>query len=106
MQYNSVYITARNEEEARNIGRKLVEEKLAACANIHPIISIYRWQNQVVEDKEAALILKTRADLIDQLIRRVKEMHSYKVPCIVAWPIEKGNSDYLAWIEDSTRLID
>ena len=103
MRFNSIYITTEDEDEARRIGRTLVEEKLAACVNIHPICSIYRWQGEIQEEGETALLVKTRAELADEVIRRVKELHSYEVPCIVSLPIEKGYLDYLKWIEESTK---
>ncbi len=103
MQYCLVYITTENNEEARRIGKVLVEEKLAACVNIHPIESVYRWKGNIEEDIEAAMLAKTRAGLVDEVIKRVKELHSYEVPCIISISIEKGNHDYLKWIEESTR---
>jgi len=97
-----VYITAGDEAEARKIGRTLVEEKLAACVNILPIQSIYRWQGVIEEEGEMAMLVKTRAELADRVIERVKELHSYEVPDIVSLPIEKGNPDYLQWLGEST----
>jgi periplasmic divalent cation tolerance protein len=103
MEYRSLYITASDEKEARQIGRILIEEKLAACANIFPIQSIYRWKGSIEESGESAIIAKTRAELVDRVITRVKQIHSYEVPCIVSWIIEKGNPDYLDWIQESTE---
>ena len=103
MQYCSIYITTGDEAEARKIGRTLVEERLAACINILPIQSIYRWQGDIEEEGEAVMFVKTKAELADEVIARVQELHSYDVPCIVVLPIEKGNPDYLKWIEESTR---
>ncbi len=103
MEHRSVYITAGDEPEARRIGQALVCEKLAACVNYFPINSIYWWEGKVEEAGEIAVIAKTRADLVDSLIQRVKELHSYAVPCVVSWIIEKGNPDYLAWIDSSTE---
>jgi len=103
MQYCFIYITTGDETEARKIGRTLVEERLAACVNIHPIQSIYRWEGNIEEQAEMALFIKTKAGLADEIIERVKELHSYEVPCIVSLPIEKGYPDYLKWIEDSTK---
>ena len=103
MKYCSVYVIAASEDEARKIGRALVEEKLAACANILPVKSIYRWQGKIEEAAEAAMFLKTRSDLVDKVIERVKALHSYEVPCVVSLPIEKGNPDYLKWIGESTK---
>ena len=103
MQYHSIYITTKDKVEARKIGKTLVQEKLAACINIHPIESIYRWEGDIQEEIEAAMLVKTRAGLVDEVIKRVKELHSYEVPCIVSFPINKGCPDYLKWIEESTR---
>ena len=85
------------------ISRTLVEEKLAACANILQVKSVYRWHGKVEETGEAAMFLKTRSELVDRLIERVKQLHSYEIPCILSFPIEKGNPDYLQWIEESTK---
>ena len=103
MPYYSVYITTKDEEEAKKIGKTLVEERLAACINIHPIKSIFWWEGKIVEDSEAAMFVKTKAELVDEVIRRVKELHSYEVPCIVSLPIEKGHPEYLKWIDQSTK---
>jgi periplasmic divalent cation tolerance protein len=96
-------MTAETRDEAQAIGRALVEERLVACANIlGPMDSIYWWDGAVKSETEVAFIVKTRATLVDQVVGRVTEMHSYDCPCIVALPIEGGNPDYLAWIEAQT----
>jgi len=103
MQYCSIYITTGDEAEARKIGKALVEEKLAACVNFHPIQSIYRWEGKIEEEGEIAVLVKTRAELVDRVIERVKELHSYEVPDIISLPIEKGYPAYLQWVEESTQ---
>ena len=103
MGYYSIYIIAKDEEEAKRIGKTLIKEKLAACVNIHPIKSIYRWEGQIQEEDEVAMFVKTKSELANKVIKRVKELHSYEVPCIVCLPIEKGYPDYLKWIEESTK---
>jgi periplasmic divalent cation tolerance protein len=102
-QYCLVYITTKDEEEARRIGEALVSKRLVACANLHPIRSIFRWQGKVSHEAEVALLVKTRAELVDEVISRVKELHSYEVPCVVALPVDKGNPDFLEWISQSTK---
>ena len=98
-----VYMTAADEDEARRIGRALVEEKLAACVNVIPgMRSIYRWRGEVHDDREVVVIAKTREALVEALVARVKELHSYDCPCVVALPIVAGNPDFLAWIEAET----
>ena len=102
-QYRLVYITAKDEEEANRIGKALVGGKLAACVNIHPIRSIFRWQGEISQEDEVAILAKTRAELVDEVMSRVKELHSYEVPCITVLPLEKGNPDFLEWISQSTK---
>ena len=95
-----VYTTAGSVEEAERIGRALVSERLAACANILPgMRSIYWWQGKVEDANETVLVLKTAAKNLDALTQRVKQLHTYEVPCVVALPIEGGNADYLGWIK-------
>lgn len=102
MEFCSIYITAGSEEEAAGIGRTLIEERLAACVNILPARSMYRWEGKVEDEAEVVAFIKTRASLAEKVIERVKLLHSYEVPCIVVLPIKQGNPDYLQWIEEST----
>lgn len=98
-----VYVTASSREEALTIGRTVVGERLAACANVLGAIrSIYWWEGQMSEDDEALLILKTTEGQLRALIERIRALHSYTTPCVTAWPIAVGNPDYLAWIEAET----
>ncbi len=98
-----IYVTAANPEQAKAIGEALVAERLAACANIlAPMASIYRWQGKIQHDTEAVLIAKTRADLVEQVIARVRALHTYTVPCIVSLAIDAGNPDFLDWIANET----
>jgi periplasmic divalent cation tolerance protein len=98
-----VFVTAANEESAAAIGRSVVEERLAACANlVGPIRSIYRWQGAVEDAPEYLLLIKTQASRYRALEARVKELHPYEVPEIVAIDIEKGWSPYLNWVHEST----
>jgi periplasmic divalent cation tolerance protein len=98
-----VFVTAPSEEEAAGIARTLVEERLAACVNIvRGIRSIYSWEGRVEDDTEMLLIVKTRAALFDRLATRVKELHSYTVPEVIAVPLVKGLKDYTDWIGEVT----
>ena len=97
------YVTAGSRDEALSIGRAVVQERLAACANVlDGMTSIYWWQGALEQAGEAALILKTRAELVERLTARIKELHSYECPCVVALPIVAGNPAYLAWIAAET----
>ncbi len=102
-----LYVTAGDAEEAARIGRTLVEEKLVACVNVlGQIRSIYRWQDEVQDDGEVALLAKTRASLVAQVSERIKALHSYDVPCVVALPIVDGNAAFLDWIAGETESAD
>lgn len=99
-----VYVTISNKQEAERVARKVVAERIAACANLlGPIRSIYRWKGNVEEGDEWALLLKTRAARLPHLIARVRSLHSYEVPCIVAIPIVGGHRPFLQWIAAETR---
>ncbi len=102
MEFCSIYVTAGSEEEAARIGKTLIEERLAACANIVPVRSIYRWEDAIEDEKEVAMFIKTRSSFSEKVIERVKSLHSYDVPCIIVLPIQRGNPEYLQWIEEST----
>lgn len=103
MNYIFAYITAGSKEEACAIGRTLVEEKLAGCVNIlDGMTSIYRWNNEIEEAEETVLIAKTRESLFERLVERVRELHSYDVPCIVELSVGRGNRDYLEWLKRET----
>ena len=102
-EYVLIYITAPDIDCARRIGRALVEERLAACANLVPgMQSIYWWNGAIEEANEVVVIAKTRAELTDALTKRVESLHPYACPCIVAIPIVAGSSPFLKWIGDET----
>ena len=101
--FSIIYITAGSREEAKDIGRKLVEERLAACANIFPIASIYRWKDNVEEADEFGIFVKTKTEKVKEIEQRVKELHSYEVPCVVSFRMYEGSEDYLRWIEESVE---
>jgi len=98
-----VLVTAGDAGEAARIGRTLVEERLAACANVvGPIRSVYRWQGAVEEVAEHLLLVKARADDVPALEARVRALHSYQVPEVLALPVAAGSAAYLAWLAQST----
>lgn len=98
------FVTASSSEEAGKLAGALVEERLAACVNIIPEIrSLYRWEGKLCDDNESLLVIKTSRERIEQLIERVRELHSYTVPEVIAMPIHAGNADYLKWVHNETR---
>ncbi|NOY52715.1 MAG: divalent-cation tolerance protein CutA [Deltaproteobacteria bacterium] len=98
-----ILITASSKEEARTLARDLVETRLAACANLLPgVQSLFHWNGKVEEAEEVLLILKSRAELFERIEARVRKLHSYEVPEIIALPILNGSAPYLAWIDAET----
>lgn len=78
--YKLIYITTANKKEAQKIAKASVKEKLAACVNIFPIESIYRWKGKIKKEKEIGIFVKTKTKLVNEAIKRVKELHSYEIP--------------------------
>jgi periplasmic divalent cation tolerance protein len=104
MQTVFVYMTTGSIEEAQAIGSSLVKERLAACVNIiDQMTSIFDWEGKIDSAKETILIAKTTAERFDDLEKRVIELHSYDLPCIVALPVEKGHEPFLSWIDTSVK---
>lgn len=98
-----VFITTASAEEGARLGRALLDERLAACVNALPVQSAYWWRGQVEEAGETLLIVKTVERHLEALTARVRALHSYAVPEVIALPIAGGNADYLRWIEESVR---
>jgi periplasmic divalent cation tolerance protein len=99
-----VFITASDEDEAAKIAKALVESRLAGCVNIiKDIRSIYSWQGKIENEKEVLMIVKTQKALFNSLMKKVKELHSYTVPEIIALPIITGSEDYLKWLKEVTE---
>jgi periplasmic divalent cation tolerance protein len=102
-----VLVTLGSEEAADALATTLVEERLAACGNIVPgVRSIYRWQGAVQRDTEVLLLLKTVSARVPALSARIRELHSYDVPEVLALPVLGGLQAYLEWIEESTNLAE
>jgi periplasmic divalent cation tolerance protein len=100
---NLIYVTTKDEKEAISIGEIVVKERLAACANvISDMKSIYWWEGNLEKDNESILILKTINENVDNLIDKIKKIHSYDNPCIIAIPISNVSDSYLEWIKKET----
>ncbi len=100
----SVYATFGSEEEARRVARTVVEERLAACANIlAPCHSVYRWQGKIEEASEVPALFKTRSNAASTLLARIAELHSYDVPAAMVWPIADALPGYRQWVCDETQ---
>jgi periplasmic divalent cation tolerance protein len=96
-----ILVTMGNEKEAIMMAKKLIEENLAACVNLLPITSIYRWQEKICQDSEWQLIIKTDLRLFLALENRIKELHSYEISEIIALPIINASESYLNWIKEN-----
>ena len=96
------YITSPNRKEAERIAKKLLNKKLIACANvINNVNSYFVWKNKVQNSKEIIICGKTTSKNQTKIIKAVKSIHSYSVPCIIFFDIKNGNKDFLKWIEQS-----
>jgi periplasmic divalent cation tolerance protein len=104
-EYITVLVTASSQSEAEEIGGKLVAGRLVACVNILPgILSIFRWKGEVQHEREVLLVMKSRSDLFPRIEERVRELHSYDVPEILALPVLAGSEPYLAWLAQETDV--
>lgn len=92
-----VYIVAGNMENASQIARELVSRRLAACVNMFPVSSVYRWKEEIEEDNEIAIFVKTNSSRFDEITKLVKALHTYEMPAIEFWEIE-GEKEYLDWV--------
>ena len=101
-----VYCTCPDRVVAERIAEAVVDERLAACVNLIPgLTSIYRWEDQMQHDVELLLIIKTRSAVYPQLEARLRELHPYQVPEIIALPIQAGSAAYLNWIAGNTGIL-
>ena len=101
----SVFVTAPYKEMAIRLARRVVEERIAACGNVIPhVTSVYEWNEEIKEDEEVLLILKTSGSRVASLITRLAELHSYETPEILVLPVEGGSEAYLTWVSECTSV--
>jgi len=99
-----IFITTGTDEEAHKVAEALLKNRHAACVNIVPrISSLFWWQDKLDSAQESLLIVKSKASLLSEIVRLVKEVHSYDVPEVIALPIIGGNPDYLEWISKEVK---
>ena len=96
----SVYVTCSSMAEAKKIVQHLLDNKLIACANMFPIESMFRWKGKLVDEREVAMLCKAKKENFSRIESAVKKLHSYDVPCIVAFDWVDSNKDYAAWVKD------
>lgn len=98
---NFIYITTEDKEEAKRVASPLIEEGLAACANIIPgMNSVFYWEGEVQSEEECILIVKTEESMNEKVMDRVRQLHSYDTPCILVLPVKDGNEDFVSWVQD------
>ncbi|XP_006860426.1 PREDICTED: protein CutA isoform X1 [Chrysochloris asiatica] len=103
---SAAFVTCPNEKVAKEIARAVVEKRLAACVNLIPqITSIYEWKGKIEEDSEVLMMIKTQSSLVPALTEFVRSVHPYEVAEVIALPVEQGNSPYLHWVRQVTKLI-
>lgn len=100
--FSLIYITGPTRKEAEKIANVFIEEKLATCVNIFPVESIYKWRGKIEKTKEFGMLVKTKTKLTKEIIKKVKEIHPYKTPCLISLLIESGNQEFLNWINKET----
>jgi len=102
VRHSMAYVTAPDRKTAKKIAREIVDRRLAACANLWPVDSIYRWHGAREEAEEFVIVFKTRTSVLPKLIAEVRRLHPHEVPCIVSYPMGPALSEYLNWIDAET----
>ena len=101
--YRLLYLTVPDQASGRVLARRMVEEKLAACAHLFPAgESFFEWEGKLMAEPEHIVIAKTTADLVETAIDKIAEWHSYEIPCVLSMPIEGGYQPFLKWIDGQT----
>ena len=98
-----VYITTRSSAEAKKISSHLLKKKIVACTNIFPIESMYWWEGEIEENIEFVIFAKTRDENYLKVEKVVKELHTYDIPAIYSWKVDKINRDYANWVKKETK---
>ncbi|HOL21749.1 MAG TPA: divalent-cation tolerance protein CutA [bacterium] len=103
MKYIQVFTTTGSRKDAEKIAEELVKNKLAACVQIFPVSSIYRWKGRIDRSREYLCIIKSKGGLYKKIEETIKEIHPYEVPEIISFPISSGSKDYLEWLAEETE---
>lgn len=99
-----LYVTFPNKDEALAAADALLQQKLVACANIYDgVTSVYRWEGKMRQEQETVMIAKTSGAKREDAIALVKRLHSYEVPCIIAYPVTAGYPPFLQWVAEETQ---
>ena len=99
--YRILYLTVPNAELGRSLARRMVEERLVACAHLLPAgESFYRWEGKLMEEAELVIVAKTTAEMAETAIAKIAEWHEYEVPCVLSLPIDAGHQPFLRWVDE------
>ena len=98
-----IYITTRNAAEAKKISSHLLEKKIVACVNIFPVESMYFWQDEIQENVEFVVLAKTTDNNYDKVEAEINKMHTYEIPGIYSWKVDKVNKKYNEWIKENCK---
>lgn len=98
----SVYITCKDHNEAKQIATHLLQKRLIACANIFPITSVFRWQGKITDESEVAMLCKAKKQDFSRIKEEARQIHSYEIPCIVAFPWQESDEEYAKWVNEET----
>src|SRR5205823_3836370 len=99
-----ILTTVPDDERAESLARTLVEERLAACVNLHgPMTSVYRWKGAVESDHERQMVIKTTRERVPAVEARLRELHSYELPEFLVLDVDGGGAAYFAWVQEETR---
>ena len=100
----TLYMTADSQDVAMHIATSLAREDLIACANIIPgMRSVYKWEGTIQLDNELLVFMKTTSDKVDDAVARIKQIHTYDIPCVTVLPVLGGNQDYMKWVSEQTH---
>ena len=102
-EYSTIITTCPDKNSAKKIANLLVENRLVACVQMFPIESVYRWKNEICNENEIVLFMKSKPEMFDKIVATIKENHTYEVPEIIQVPITDGWTEYLKWIGDCTE---
>jgi len=102
--YSIVYTTAGSEEEAEKISKILIEKNLSACINVFPVKSFYKWKGKFEKSNETGMIIKTKTELVEEVIKEIKNNHSYEIPAIFSIHIEKGYKEFFKWVDENLKI--
>jgi periplasmic divalent cation tolerance protein len=105
-EYSTIITTCPDKNSAKEIANILVENRLVACVQMFPIESVYRWKNEICNENEIVLLMKSKPELFDKIVATIKENHTYEVPEIIQIPITNGLPEYLNWIDDCVEKFE